>query len=627
MMYGSNGYFLRVNLTTGNISREEVNPAFYRKYYGGRGVIAALLLKELAPGTDALGPENKVIFATGILTGNPIPGSGRHSIGAKSPVTGGYGDGEAGGFWGAELKRAGYDALIVEGRAAHPVYLSIKNDTVTIKDARHLWGQSTGDVQELLTQAEGKVRIAQIGPAGENLVKYACVVHDLEHFVGRCGIGAVMGSKNLRAVTVSGSKTPAVHDPDAVKDLTRFMAQHYQTLASNIYENGTLMVLPPLNAAGGLPTRNFTQGQFEEAEKFFPQTVRDAYMTERSGCYACPVRCGIKVRGGGPYKVDARYKGPEYETVAAFGSNLGISDLEVIQKANELCNAYGLDSIATGMCISFATEAYEKGLISTGETHGRQLAFGDAVCLDVIHDIALRKGVGEVLAEGTRSAAAQWGEATLPLAVQIKGQEMPLHEARLKQGLGLGYALSPTGADHTHNLHDTLYVKETPGFDELRALGYTASPLPASTLNAKKARLFHYASFSRYLADCLVTCFFIPWTTNQLQQLIQAVTGWNTTTAEMMAVSERSIVNARLFNLREGFGVKDDELCPRFLEPFEEGPLKGVAILQEDFLEARSAYYQLMGWDEAGVPTPGSLAKLGLLEEETCDYQRSKADA
>jgi aldehyde:ferredoxin oxidoreductase len=615
MMYGSNGQFLRVNLTTREIKTEKVPAEFYRKYYGGRGMIAALLLKELAPGVDPLGPENKVIFATGILTGNPFAGTGRHSIGAKSPVTGGYGDGEAGGFWGSELKRAGFDAVIIEGKADAPVYLAVKDGEAYLKDARHLWGRTTGEVQHLLREAEGKVRIAQIGPAGENLVKYACVVHDLEHFVGRCGIGAVMGSKNLRAVTVSGSKAPEINDADAVKTLSRYMSQNYQTLASNIYENGTLMVLPPLNAAGGLPTRNFQEGQFEDAEKFFPQTVRDAYMTSRAGCYACPVRCGMNIRGGGPYDVDPDYKGPEYETIAAFGSNLGVSDMEVIQKANELCNAYGLDTISTGMVIGFATEAFEKGFIGTSETAGRKLAFGDHGFLDLITEIAERKGLGAILAEGTRSAAGEWGPDTLPLAVQIKGQEMPLHEARLKQGLGLGYALSPTGADHTHNLHDTLYIKETPAFNDLRALGYQEKILAPTTLDAKKVRLYHYGTFSRYLADCLVTCFFIPWTVNQLRDLIQAVTGWNTTTAEMMAVTERSIVNARRFNIREGFDASDDVLCPRFLEPFETGPLKGIAIKESDFYDARSQYYELMGWDQDGVPTQGSLAKLGLLEE------------
>jgi aldehyde:ferredoxin oxidoreductase len=442
MMYGSNGRFLRVNLTTGEIRSEAVPEHFYRKYFGGRGMIAALLRKELAPGIDPLGPENKVIFSAGILTGNPFPGTGRHSIGAKSPVTGGYGDGEAGGFFGAELKRAGFDAVIIEGKSEKPVYLAIRDGEAAIRDAGHLWGKTTGEAQRLIRESEGKVRVAQIGPAGENLVKYACVVHDLEHYVGRCGIGAVMGSKHLRAVTVSGSKTPEVFDADTVRALSRYMAQNYKTLASNIYENGTLMVLQPMNAAGGLPTRNFTEGQFESAEKFFPQTVRDAYMTERAGCYACPVRCGMNVKGGGAYDVDPAYKGPEYETIASFGSNLGVSDMEVIMKANELCNAYGLDSIAAGMCIGFATEAYEKGFIGPDQTMGRRLAFGDHGFLSLITDIALRRGLGDILADGTRSAAALWGPATLPLAVQIKGQEMPLHEARLKQGLGLGYALS-----------------------------------------------------------------------------------------------------------------------------------------------------------------------------------------
>lgn len=616
MMYGSNGKLLRINLNNSNISTETVSPAFYRKYFGGRGMIAAILLQELALGVDPLGPENKLVFATGILSGNPIPGTGRHSIGAKSPITGGYGDGEAGGFWGSELKRAGFDLVIVEGKSETPVYIAIKDGEAVIKNAEHLWGKSTGAVQQLLRRDEGKVRVAQIGPAGENLVKYACVVHDLEHYVGRSGIGAVMGSKNLRAVTVSGTKSPELYDKDAVKELTDYMRQHYQTLAANIYENGTLMVLPPLNAAGGLPTRNFQEGQFEEAEKFFPQTVREAYMTSRAGCYACPISCGMNVKGGGPYDVDPQYKGPEYETIASFGSNLGVSDMEVIQKANELCNAYGLDTISTGVCISFATEAFEKGLIGTKETHGKTLAFGDHNFLEVITDIAERKGLGAVLAEGTRSAAEVWGNNTLPLAMQVKGQEMPLHEARLKHGLGLGYALSPTGADHTHNLHDTLYVKETPAFKELQALGYQEELLPPTTLDDKKVRLYHYGSFSRYLADCLVTCFFVPWSVSQLQQLIQGVTGWNTTTAEMMTVSERSIVNARLFNLREGLSMKDDVLCPRFHQPFESGPLKGTAIDENDFLEARSAYYQLMGWDEQGVPTQGTLARLGLLKEE-----------
>jgi len=614
MAFGYHGKILRVNLSTGGIAVETPDENFYRTYYGGRGLVAYYLLKELGRNVDPLGPENILIFAAGPVTGAPFAGSGRNSVGAKSPLTGAYGDGEGGGFFGAELKRAGWDAIIVQGRAEKPVYLWINDDNVEIRDASHIWGKETADAQDIIRQELGDntIRTAQCGIAGENLVRFAAVCNDLKHFVGRSGMGAVMGSKKLRAVAVKGTKGVPVVDPDVIRDQARWLAENVHEVAGGMYDCGTANGLMNLHGSGGLPTRNFNQGQFEGAEKISGQTMRDTILVAREGCFACPIRCKRAVKVEGRYQVDPKYGGPEYETLGALGSTCGVDDLEAIARGNQQCGAYSLDTISTGGTIAFAMECFENGIITKEDTGGIDLAFGNAdAMLQMIEKIAHREGIGAVLAEGTKRAAAVFGKGAEQFAMQIKGQEIPMHEPRLKMALGVGYAVSPTGADHCHNYHDTMFSKAGKSLDEFKALGML-EPLPADLLDGAKVRYMTYVTLQRNIANCLVYCQFVPWWPDRLLALTRAVTGWNTSLFELMNVSRRAFTLTRIFNLRQGFTDKDDYLNDRFFKPFDSGPTAGVQIDREQFEKAKKLHYGMMGWNERGVPTEATLEELGI---------------
>ncbi|RLC78516.1 MAG: aldehyde ferredoxin oxidoreductase, partial [Chloroflexi bacterium] len=550
------------------------------------------------------GPENLLIFATGPVTGAPISGSGRHTVGAKSPLTGGFGASEAGGFWGTELKRAGFDALIIQGKASSPVYLWIHDGEAEIRDAKHLWGKTTAEVQDFIVGELGdeKVRIAQIGPAGENSVRYACITHDLRHFAGRCGLGAVMGSKNLRAIAVRGSKRVEVADPEKLASIRRWLSENDEALLAGLRYGGTAGGVPYLNASGGMPTRNFLQGHFEYAEEISGQKMAETILVDRGSCYACIARCKRVVEiSEGPYRVDPAYGGPEYETVAALGSLCGVGNLHAIAKANELCAAYGLDTISAGVAIAFAMECGEKGLLESGEV---ELRFGNPdTVLKLLEKIAFRQGLGDLLAEGVKRAAACLGAEAQKLAPEVKGQEIPMHEPRFKHGLGLGYAVSPTGADHIHNIHDDAYVKETrSGFKRARALGIL-EPLPRNDLSPRKVRLFVYELLWRTLPNMLGLCIFLPYDKHQVRDIVQAVTGWDVSIWELMKASQRVHTLARVFNLKAGLSPADDYLPERFFQPFTDGPLAGEAVNREAFHKALNLFYRMMGWDpQTGMP-------------------------
>ncbi|MEM2905217.1 MAG: aldehyde ferredoxin oxidoreductase family protein [Candidatus Bathyarchaeia archaeon] len=626
MPYGYMGKVLRVDLSDGRTVVEKPEENFYRRYFGGRALIAYYLLKELKPGIDPLGPENVLVFAAGVATGIPISGSGRNSVGAKSPLTGGYGDGEVGGFWGAELKRAGFDAVIVKGRAPRPVYLSVTDGDVEVRDAGHLWGKETAESQRAIREElrDEAVRVAQIGPGGERLVRYACVINDVNRAAGRCGIGAVMGSKNLKAVAVRGHKPVPVKSPEGLKRLSHWLLANRE-LYRGLHENGTAGGLMALDAAGGLPTKNFTLGSFKGAEAISGQKMRETILVKRDTCYACAVACKRVVKVGPPYDVDPVYGGPEYETSAAFGSNCMVDDLNAVAEANQMCAANSVDTISAGTTIAFAMECFEKGILTTKDTDGIELSFGNAeAMLQVLRLIIERRGIGDLLAEGVRRAAERLGGEAASVAMHVKGQEIPLHEPRLKHGLGLGYAVSPTGADHVHNLHDTAWSQETKLLKDSRMLGIL-EPLPAQRLDARKTRLFTYFTLWRHFMNCAVLCIFPPWTYSQVAEVVNAATGWETSVWELLKVGERAVNLTRAFNVREGFTPEDDDIPERFFHAFTEGPLSGVPYTREDFLEAKRLYYQMMGWDrETGVPTAAKLHELdiGWVAEELAQYGR-----
>lgn len=615
MPYGFNGKILRVDLSSRAIEVEEPGDAFYRTYFGGTNVIAYYLLKETRPGIDPLGPENKLVFSCGPVTGAPLGGAGRNGVGAKSPLTGGFGDSQAGGFFGAELKRAGYDGVVFEGAAEKPVYLSILDGVAELRDASHLWGKNTLETETAIRDEIGDrtLRFATIGPAGENLVRYASILNDVTHAAGRTGMGAVMGSKKLKAVAVRGKAAPAMAEPEKVKELAKYMVEFWKNGAWGFHDVGTAGTVRALQMVGGLPSYNFRQGHFDQWEPIDGVAMRDTILAKRGTCFACPVHCKREVRVGEPWNVEPVWGGPEYETLGAFGSLCGVGDLGAICKANEICNAYGFDTISAGVAIAFAMECFEAGLLKEKDTGGLRLAFGNAEAMVKLTEmIARREGLGRLLGEGVKSAAAAIGGGAEQYAMHIKGLELPMHEPRLKQGLGIGYAVSPTGADHVHNIHDTAYTKTgTLDFGRLNAAGIL-EPLPASDLSAKKVRLFYYEVTRRWLTNALVTCVFLPWNQEKITEAVNAITGWNATYLELHNVGERTQTMPRLYNLREGFTAADDSMPARLFEAFTSGPLAGVGVDRQKHRQAVELYYQMMGWDSAGLPTSARLVELNL---------------
>lgn len=612
---GYSGTIVRVNLTENRVSSEKTDEELCRKYLGGAGFVAHYLWKEIAPKVDALGPDNKLIFACGPLTGVPFPGNGRNCIGAKSPLTGGVAKSEVGEFWGAELKRAGIDALIVEGKAAKPVYLWVNDGEVSIRNAAHLWGKNTRETQQTIRAELGddRIRVASIGPGGENLVLYACVMNGLFDAAGRGGVGAVMGAKNLKAVAVRGHKAPKVVDARPTKDTAKWLKASWESMRG-FWEVGTGLPMDGFEAMGNLPVRNFRDGLFPAVKKIDAPAVMKTIGIKMDACYACSVRCKKVVKVDRPYKVDPDYGGPEYETLASLGSNCGIEDLPAIAKGNELCNAYSLDTISAGEVIAFAMECFENGLLTTKDTGGIELRFGNAAAmLKVIDLIAHRKGIGDLLADGVARAAQKIGKGAEKFAIAVKGLEAGMHEPRAKPGLGLGFMVNPHGADHCFNLHDHMYLnQDSPQVKEVEALGLQG-PFPVEDIGPKKVRLFQHRQRLMAVFDSLIVCQFLPYSLTQLAGLLNAVTGQEVTVKELLEIADRTITLFRLFNLREGFSAADDKLPQRFYEPKTDGVLADKPLDQAKMEAAKHYYYSLMGWDEnTGKPEEETLKKLGI---------------
>ena len=612
---GYNGKILRVNLSNNSTTVETIDELFCRKYLGGAGFVTYFLWKELQQGTDPLGPDNKLIFAAGPLTGIPLPGSGRHCIGAKSPLTGGYAKSESGGFWGAELKHAGYDAIIIEGKAKTPVYLWIHDGEVVIKDASHLWGKDAKETQQTIRTELGDklIRVATIGQAGENLVRIACIMNDLKDAAGRGGLGAVMGSKNLKAVGVRGRNAPRIVDPKRVKEFTRWISDHRELWAA-FNDFGTGAAMENYVAVGNMPVNNFLDGEFPEVGDIDAKAVKDTIGIKMEGCYACPLRCKKVVKVDQPYSVDSDYGGPEYETLAAIGSNCGVTDLKAIAKGNELCNAFSLDTISTGGVIAFAMECFENGLLTTKDTGGIELKFGNAeAMLKLIELIAKREGIGNLLSKGVAQAAQEIGKGAEKFAMHVKGLEIPMHDPRVKAALGLGYIVNPHGADHCANIHDDLYSNPGQFYDKVKLLGIL-EPIPADELGPRKVAMFRYEHLHSIALDNLVLCKFVPFDAKKVTDILAAVTGWETSIVELFRVSERIMTMARLFNIREGFTTADDKLPERFFQPKRNGVLSTKFYDAEQLEKAQRYYYALMGWDEqTGIPNPEKLEDLAIV--------------
>lgn len=625
MLGGIHRKILHVNLTTGETHIEEPPESMYRLLVGGRALVAYLLLRDLPAHTDPLSPDNLLIFAPGIMQGTNLPGAGRHGVGGKSPLTGAIASSEAGGWWGHEFKRTGFDALVIRGKADQPVYMWIKDGTVEIRSAAHLWGQLTAPTEAAIQEELGdkRIRVAQIGPAGENQVLYSAVMHDINRAAGRNGLGALMGSKNLKAVAVRGSvKVPIATRPQ-VTGVAKWLGANYKELAAWAtvgIGRGTQDSLVPLSYLGALPTQNFGDPVFENAELLSGERNYDMFLLERDTCQACPITCKqvFEHESDNPYqKLDPTYGGPEYEAMAAFGPACGVEDNLAVAKANEIANANGLDAISTGASIAFVMECFAAGLLTTEDTGGLDYRWGDAdLLVRSVEMIANREGFGDVLAEGVHRMSQRFGPATAEFDVTVKGQELPMHEPRLKQVMGVGYAIAPVGADHMMNVHDTDFASAGESIERVNtALSDKIGPLPAKSLSEEKMQIFYYELNWMHFQDCAINCHFYPYSYEHLAAALSGVTGVEYGIHDILDVGARAQVLSRLFNLREGLTAADDRLPRRVMKAFNKGPLAGVEITDENFNWAKRRYYELMLWDgETGTPGKACLERYQLTE-------------
>lgn len=601
---------------------EEPGEDFYRKYLGGRNFGLYFLLKETKKGLDPLGPDNILVYATGPATGVPLAGFSRFSVVAKSPLTNGFGEAEAGGFFGPELKFAGFDLVVVKGVSQKPVYLWIHDGKAEIQDASDYWGLNTKETQEALRKEvdDPLVRVALIGPAGEKLVRYANIINELHYANGRSGLGAVMSSKKLKAIAIRGHNILELKDPQKVREFAKWFAENWKDNPSTVTRSklGTAGVVQSLNLDGLLPTKNFTRGTFEYAEEISGEKIRDTILTNMDGCFACPIRCKLEVKAKKPFETDPIYGGPEYETIGAFGSLCMINDINAISYANQLCNTYGLDTISTGGSIAFAMECYEKNILTEKDMNGLELRFGNAEAMvKLVNMIAMREGIGDLLAEGVRIASKKIGKNADNFALHVKGKELPMHEPRGKTGVGLQYALSASGADHMQAAHDSSFERK---IDNVRCLGIQ-EPVNRLSLGPEKVRLVKFLKRWWLLLDVVDVCKFtiVPhgcgvFRINQLAEIINAATGWDTSLEELLLAADRSIHMARLFNFREGKTLKDDTLPERFFEALRTGPRDGARISKDILNQAIKTYYAMVGWDENGEPRKSRLQELYLDE-------------
>lgn len=628
-MAGSyNGKILHVDLTQGQTWVDTPPDSFYRTYGGGSAMGLYYILKGVPRGADPLGPDNILTFFLGVPTGLPISGQSRMTANAKSPLTGGIGDSQCGGFFPAKMKYAGYDGIVLHGAAPSPVYLWIHDGEVELRSASHLWGKVTGEAEAAIKAELGdpKVEVLQIGPAGEQRSRLAAIMNMSNRANGRTGMGAVMGSKNLKAVVVQGSgRSIKAVDPKALTALNR---QGNKDIEGNADVNGlgiygTAGVVGFQNTLGSFPTRNYTEGQFEGFEKIMGETLADTILKERDTCYACSVRCKRVVAtefNGRP--VDPFYGGPEYETIATFGSYCGVDDLAAISLANQLCNMYGLDTIGTGATVAFAIECFQNELIGLEDTGGLALRYGDAeMVVTLVEQIATRTGLGALLADGSAHAAKVIGKNAADYLVTCKNAEAPAHMPQAKRSLSLIYAVNPFGADHQSSEHDPM-IEEGAGelYLERLALIGVSGVQPAYSMNEAKVR-FAYLSQVFYSAlDSYNLCQFVwgpAWTLYGPQEtadLIRYAAGWEVSVDEVMQVGERRLNMLRAFNAREGFTRAHDVLPVKFSRPLAgTGPSAGVAVDFAELEHYKDSYYALAGWDAVtGVPTPEKLAALGL---------------
>lgn len=637
MPKGYNQKILHVDLTNGIISTEVPAETFYRTYMGGSAMGLFYILKEMPKGADALGPDNVLTLMTGVTTGATISGQSRINANAKSPISGGIGDSQGGGFFPVELKFAGFDGIVIKGKAPKPVYLYIKNGECELRDAAHLSGKITGEVDSLLKTELGddRIEILQHGPGAENGVLYSTLLSMSNRNNGRTGMGLVMASKNLKAVVVRGSNHPEMADQKALMTLSREgpvqMPENGDVAGLGKY--GTASVVMPQNSMGSLPTRNYTEGTFESAEAISGEKLYDEYLNGaltgkqdklgRDTCYSCVVRCKRVVELSGNYPVEKKYGGPEYETIGTFGSYCGISDMAAISLANQICNEYAVDTIAAGATISFAMECFEKGIINKIQTGGIDLKFGNTdAMLEVLRQIVTASTpFGKLLGQGSERVAAIWGNGADECLTTVKGAESPAHMPQAKRSLGLIYAVNPFGADHQSSEHDWMIEEGIASdlyMERLAAIGLPDRLEPLS-MGIEKVKFAYLTEVFYSMLDSLELCQFVwgpAWTLygpKEVVRLVNAVTGWDVSVDDLMKVGARRLNLMRTFNAREGLDRKADQLPKKYFKALlGEGPTAGIALSSLEMENAKDEYYKLAGWTNNGIPTTKSLTVLDL---------------
>jgi aldehyde:ferredoxin oxidoreductase len=607
-MFGWHGKILRIDLANRKVSVEAVDPEMAAAFIGGRGWAIRYLYDEMDPGTDPLAPANKLIFATGPLTGTPAPTGNRYMVVTKSPLTGALSCSNSGGTFPTVMKQTGFDLFIFEGRASRPVYVWVDDGQVEIRPAEHLWGGTVPETEDrLLAETHPEAKVACIGPAGEHLVKTASIMNDKHRAAGRSGVGAVMGSKNLKAVVVRGTQTPALAHPEAMRALSLAVNREVGAgikQGSSLREYGTAYVPPVTNEMGILPTRNFRSGTFEGVDGISGHALKEKYLIRAKPCYRCPIACGRDTRVDDPEYAGAG-EGPEYETLAALGSACGVDNLAAITRANYWCNELGLDTISAGMTVACAMELYDRGVLTESDA-GQPVCFGDAdVVIDLLKKTAYRQGLGDLLAEGSYRLASHYGHPELSMTA--KKLEFPGYDPRGAQGMGLLYATSNIGASHMAG--DIAYSEVFGVPQKLDPLSIENKPALVKRFEdafaiIDAAGLCVFLSL-RYLFDADVNLF-----PSRLAEIMNHATGADYTPATLLEAGERIYNLERLFLLRAGFSQADDTLPPRMLEePLPDGPGAGhVAELARMLPE----FYRLRGWDENGVPTADRLSQLSL---------------
>jgi aldehyde:ferredoxin oxidoreductase len=597
MNYGYIGKVLRVNLTEHSYKLEDLDIELAKKFIGGRGLGTKLYTDEVDPTIDALSPDNKLIVATGPFTGTPTPTGGRYMVVTKSPLSGTIASSNSGGHWGPELKFAGYDVIIFEGKSPKPIYLMIENDKIEFRDAGHIWGKIVSETTAILEkEVAEKSRVLTIGPAGEKLSNMAAIMNDLDRAAGRSGVGAVMGSKNLKAITVRGTAKVNLADEEKLKGIVKDCIKKIRengVTGQGLPTYGTAVLVNIINESGVFPTNNFQSSQFDRAEEMSGEAMAEKYLIKRVACYRCPIACGRFCKVD-----DLETAGPEYESLWSFGGDCGVSDLKTIIKANHWCNELGLDTISAGSTVAAAMELYEKGYIKDDELGGTSLKFGDGeAVVEWIKKTGRREGLGDKMANGSYRLADSYGAPELSMSV--KKLELPAYDPRAIQGQGLQYATSNRGGCHVRGY---MISPEILGLPE---------KLDRFTLEGKAEWVKIFQDLTAFI-DSAGLCLFTSFAMNvdDYTAMINAILGTDWTGKDILEAGERVWNIERLYNLKAGIDPSQDTLPKRLLEdPIPEGPSKGnVARLSEMLPE----YYEKRGWDKAGIPTEERKKYLGL---------------